>query len=265
MYLETQEVNLYYEVRGKGKPLLLIHGVVVDGALYEAAAEILGQYYQVITYDRRGNSRSSQVTGDAYDIAAQVRDAGALMEHLGLERVFLSGASAGAIVAQEVLKAYPEKVAHLMMYEPPLVPLLQEKEEEAQWVAKIEEYVEKGKINRAMMEFMLSLGETDERKARKPIEVEEREIGNFQNFLQHEFHTFMHYVPEIGYFKEHAKDITVAVGERSGESKYVRAARRFSELIGCELLHFPGCHNLPGDLPLDFATCIMGVMARYGW
>ena len=265
MYLKTEEVNLYYEVRGTGKPLLLIHGVVVDGALYQDAAEILSRYYQVITYDRRGNSRSVPVYTNVYDIDAQVRDAKALLTHLGLEKVFLVGASAGAIVAQEVLKACPEKVEHLLMYEPPLVPLLEEQEEERQWAANIEDCVARGKFNKAMLSFMLSLGETDERRVLKPKEVEEREMRNFEHFLQNEFHVFIYYMPDIEYYRTEAARITVAVGERSGESKYVRAARKFQELIRAELLHFPGCHNLPCDLPGDFANCLMGVMARYGW
>ncbi|MCI8280847.1 MAG: alpha/beta hydrolase [Lachnospiraceae bacterium] len=265
MYLKTKEANLYYEVQGTGKPLLFIHGVVVDGDLYKEASRLLSPYYQVITYDRRGSSRSVPVYQDTYDIKAQVRDAYALMEHLGLGQVFLAGASAGGSVAMEVFRAYPDRISHLFLYETPLTTLLPKQEEEQEWVRQIEEYVKKGKINRAMLEFMLSLGEGDERKRPKPKEVEEREIGNYDHFLHHEFSVFMHYLPEIGYYKEHSDRITVAVGERSGESRYVQAARKFGELIGCEILHFPGCHNLPCDLPEDFVNCIIGVMARKGW
>lgn len=264
MYLKTEEVNLYYEVEGSGKPLLLIHGVVVDSGLYQEAARLLRPYYQVITYDRRGNSRSLPVTRQEYGIEAQVRDGAALLEHLDCSKVFLAGASAGAIIALELFRACPEKIEHVFLYEPPLVSLLGD-ETENQWVAKIEGDVAAGKINRAMLEFMLSLGETDERRAEKPREVEEREIRNYPHFLKNEFGVFMHYTPEIGYYKEKSAFITVAVGERSGESKYVRAAGMFSRQIGCELLHFPGCHNLPCDLPEDFVNGIMGVMARHGW
>lgn len=264
MYLKTEEVNLYYEVQGKGKPLLLIHGVVVDCGLYQDAARLLSPYYQVITYDRRGNSRSVPVYRQEYDVEAQVRDGAALLEHLGISRVFLAGASAGAIIALELFRSCPEKIEHVFLYEPPLVSLLKE-EDQDQWVARIEKDVAIGKINRAMLEFMLSLGETDDRRPEKPRETEEREIGNYPNFLKNEFGVFMHYTPEIGYYKEKSDRITTAVGERSGESKYVRAAKTFSRLTGCELLHFPGCHNLPCDLPGDFVNGIMGVMARYGW
>lgn len=306
MYLETEEANLYYEVRGKGKPLLLIHGVVVDADLHQEAAGLLSRFYQVITYDRRGNSRSvctkgqkaggargaagspqvkdeagtavsvqvkdeagtavsAQVKDEAGAfISAQVQDVLALLEHLSIAQVFVAGASAGGIVGLELLRAAPERISHLLLYEPPLTALLSDHEERA-WVKSIEEYVAQGKINRAMLEFVLSLGESDDRKRPKPLETEKREANNFSYFLEQEFSPFMHYQPELSWFCRQAKQITVAVGERSGESRYVQAARLFQQKIGCELLHFPGCHNLPGDLPADFANCLMGVSARAGW
>lgn len=264
MYLKTEEVNLYYEVRGQGKPLLLIHGVVVDAGLYEHAASLLAPWYQVITYDRRGNSRSGEVYLEEYGIPAQVRDALALLDALRLRQVFVAGASAGAIVGQELLKACPERVFHLLMYEPPLVRILEEQEEE-QWIARIEEIVSRGKINTAMLEFMKSLGEMDPRREEKTQEATFREMRNFQHFMEREFSVFMQYHTDLAYFQKVSGKMTVAVGERSGESKYVRAARRFQELAGCELLHFPGCHNLPGDLPADYVNSLMGVLARKGW
>lgn len=265
MYLKTKEVNLYYEVRGTGKPLLLVHGVVVDAGLYERAAELLAPYYQVVTYDRRGNSRSSEVYVEEYDIPAQVRDVAALLEHLGIREVFLAGTSAGAIVAQEVMKAYPGLVSYLLMYEPPLVPLLENQEEEQEWIAKMEDTISRGKINTAMLEFMKSLGEVDDRREEKSEEEAFREMRNFQHFMQQEFSVFLHYYPDLAYFQGVSDKITVAIGERSGPSKYARAAQAFQEKIGCELLHFPGCHNLPGDLPADYANSLMGVLARKGW
>ena len=58
MYLEKEDVSLYYEVQGTGEPLILIHGVIVDADLYSQASSLLARYFRVVTYDRRGNSRS---------------------------------------------------------------------------------------------------------------------------------------------------------------------------------------------------------------
>ena len=73
MFLEKDDVSLYYEVRGSGEPLILIHGVIVDADLYSKAAELLSRYYQVITYDRRGNSRSVYKGEPHFDMEGQAQ------------------------------------------------------------------------------------------------------------------------------------------------------------------------------------------------
>src|SRR5262244_297883 len=56
--LKVPGASLYHEVRGSGPVLLLICGGVYDAAGYAALAERLAGRYTVVTYDRRGNSRS---------------------------------------------------------------------------------------------------------------------------------------------------------------------------------------------------------------
>ncbi|MDR9854946.1 hypothetical protein RJP21_15130 [Paenibacillus sp. VCA1] len=58
-FVKTEGDELYYEVRGEGELLLMITGVGGDAGFYTYVADILADEYQVITYDRRGNSRSS--------------------------------------------------------------------------------------------------------------------------------------------------------------------------------------------------------------
>jgi pimeloyl-ACP methyl ester carboxylesterase len=54
----TEGDDLYYEVRGHGQPLLMISGGGGDAGFFSLVADILSDEYKVITYDRRGNSRS---------------------------------------------------------------------------------------------------------------------------------------------------------------------------------------------------------------
>jgi len=56
--LRVPGAELYFEVRGSGPVLLLICGGVYDAAGYAGLAEQLADRYTVVTYDRRGNSRS---------------------------------------------------------------------------------------------------------------------------------------------------------------------------------------------------------------
>ncbi len=57
--VETESGEIHYEVRGQGPPLLMIHGSGLDAGGFSPVADILSDVYMVITYDRRGNSRST--------------------------------------------------------------------------------------------------------------------------------------------------------------------------------------------------------------
>lgn len=54
------------------------------------------------------------------------------------------------------------------------------------------------------------------------------------------------------------------VGEKSADGSYPTAAKRFAELVGARLLYFPGYHNLPEDLPEEFAVCVLGALKIFG-
>src|SRR5689334_23872420 len=55
--------KIYYEIRGKGKPVLLIHGFVVNGSSWKRTIllnDLVDNGYKVITVDLRGNGRSDK-------------------------------------------------------------------------------------------------------------------------------------------------------------------------------------------------------------
>jgi hypothetical protein len=60
-YTTTIEVNgarIYHEMRGSGPSVLFIAGATGDAGHFQRVAEILSGEFAVVTYDRRGNSRS---------------------------------------------------------------------------------------------------------------------------------------------------------------------------------------------------------------
>ena len=56
--VQANGAELYYETRGDGPPVLLIAGVLADAGQFTALGDALAEQRKVITYDRRGNSRS---------------------------------------------------------------------------------------------------------------------------------------------------------------------------------------------------------------
>lgn len=92
---DNEPVELYYEIQGSGKPVVLIHGWPLSGQAWEAQVPALVDAgYQVIAYDRRGFGRSSK-PWEAYDYDTLAADLKALMDTLNLEDATIIGFSMG--------------------------------------------------------------------------------------------------------------------------------------------------------------------------
>ncbi|OOC53364.1 MULTISPECIES: alpha/beta fold hydrolase [Nocardiopsis] len=115
-------IELYYEDRGTGQPVVLIHGYPLDGHSWEKqAAALLDTGYRVITYDRRGFGQSSQPsTGYDYDTFAA--DLNTVLETLDLTDAVLVGFSMGTGEVGRYLGTYGSarvaKAAFLASLEP---------------------------------------------------------------------------------------------------------------------------------------------------
>lgn len=91
----STDIEIYYEDRGTGQPVVLIHGWPLSSASWERqSAALLAAGYRVITYDRRGFGRSSQPSL-GYDYDTLAGDTSKLIHALDLHGVTLVGFSMG--------------------------------------------------------------------------------------------------------------------------------------------------------------------------
>ena len=118
--IATEGDELYYEVRGQGKPLILITGAGGDAGVYTSVAEILADEYKVITYDRRANGRSTLHEPQNFEISQQSRDVVAVLHAAGEDSAFIFGNSSGAVIALDVAKTQPQAARAVIAHEPPL-------------------------------------------------------------------------------------------------------------------------------------------------
>jgi len=263
MFLEKDEVSIYYEVRGEGTPLLLIHGVVVDAGLYEKAAELLSRYYKVITFDRRGNSRSQyhEKKERVFSMDEQAEDVKDLLDALSIDEALIFGASAGAAVAQYFLVKYPQRVRHLILYEPAFVTLLMDNDPELSgWITELETVVEKKRFSRALLMFSSSIGAPDPHANQKSPEESLREYNNIEFALTCELPGTFYYKPEIEKLRALRDKITLAAGTLNPETPYHRVAQEVARLLDIDILYFPGGHNFPFERPREFAVCLLGTL-----
>ena len=109
-------VELEYDVRGSGEPVLLISPVVADGFLPLLSEPALADRYRLITYHKRGWAGSTH-TPAPVSVADHAADAAALLEHLGVSRAHVAGHSSGAAVAAQLAIDSPEAVHTLGLLE----------------------------------------------------------------------------------------------------------------------------------------------------
>jgi 3-oxoadipate enol-lactonase len=113
----SQGCDLYYERAGQGVPILLIPPAGSTASTWGSATEELAQIGEVITYDRRGYSRT---VGDPVRSAAtHTADAVALLEHLGTRPAVVVGTSAGAAIAVDLAVRRRDLVQAVVAHEFP--------------------------------------------------------------------------------------------------------------------------------------------------
>ncbi|HVR39195.1 MAG TPA: alpha/beta fold hydrolase [Thermoanaerobaculia bacterium] len=113
-------VRLWYAERGKGSPVIVIHGGPgMDHFSLAADLGPLEKRHRVIYYDQRGGGGSSLPSDTALlTIDHHVRDLEALRQHLGLEKITLLAHSFGPAIAAQYAIRYPAHVEHMIFLSP---------------------------------------------------------------------------------------------------------------------------------------------------
>jgi pimeloyl-ACP methyl ester carboxylesterase len=105
--VQTNGVNLYYEVHGQGTPLLLLHAGSLTCDSWQPYLPAFTEHYRVITPDSRGHGRSESPPGAlSYRLLAD--DAVGLVRALGVQKPLIVGFSDGGQVALEIGMRYPD-------------------------------------------------------------------------------------------------------------------------------------------------------------
>ena len=113
-HAEINGVNYYYEVRGQGAPLLLLHGGLGTLDMFQPLMPILGKDRQVIAVDLHGHGRT-QLGTRAISLVDQGNDMAALLDKLGVAKADVLGYSFGGGVAFRLAVQHPEKVNRLAL------------------------------------------------------------------------------------------------------------------------------------------------------
>jgi pimeloyl-ACP methyl ester carboxylesterase len=128
--------GLEYEVGGNpdGEAVLFMHAGTATAFVPLMQEPALADRYRLVRYHRRGYAGSDGLDGAA-SIDLHVRDALALLDHLGIERAHVVGHSGSGIIALELALDAPHVVQSLVLEEPAIHPI------DPQWAAAIREAI----------------------------------------------------------------------------------------------------------------------------
>ncbi|WP_315823126.1 alpha/beta hydrolase [Paraflavitalea speifideaquila] len=106
-YTSFDGTKIFYEVKGSGQPVVLLHGFIVNSSTWKKAAlynDLQKAGYQVITLDLRGNGQSGKPhEAAAYANDAEAKDIMGLLTHLGIQQYQVVGYSRGSIITARLL------------------------------------------------------------------------------------------------------------------------------------------------------------------
>lgn len=102
---------IYYEVRGRGEPLVLVYGIACLMNHWHFQTEYFSKHYKVITFDLRGHQKS-QPLGNPQNLRLGdlVKDIQGLLEHLQITKAHFAGHSFGAPLVLELFRVQPDLV-----------------------------------------------------------------------------------------------------------------------------------------------------------
>lgn len=106
-YTSFDGTKIWYQVKGAGEPVVLVHGFIVNGESWKRTAlytDLLKAGYQVITLDLRGNGLSDMPHEAArYANDAEAKDIMGLLHSLQLKQYAVVGYSRGSIITARLL------------------------------------------------------------------------------------------------------------------------------------------------------------------
>jgi acetyltransferase/esterase len=259
--LEVPGARLYYEAYGSGPLMLMVSGANGDANVFKMVAEHLAARYTVVTYDRRGFSRSQLDGAQDYDhrLETDVADVRRLIEHLSDEPATLFGSSSGGIVVLEVLARYPSVVRALVPYEPAAVKQLPDGEKWMGFLFGVYDLYRQSGLEPALQKFReRTFPESDRRLMARAMDLENGAIRyNAVYWFERELRQYPAIDLDLAALKAHADRILPGAGRESRGYPCYEISAQLSEKLGRDLIELPGGHAGYVAQPAEFARELM--------
>ena len=256
--------QLYYEVRGDGPPLLMIMGATGDAGHFSTVADELADEFTVVTYDRRGNSRSPRPPEwSTTTVEEQADDAAALLRTLELTPAAVFGTSNGAIYALGLLIRDPEVVSAAILQDPPMFGVLEQPEPVREALrGLIEEGMAAGGPPVALERFW-RLAAGDENWETLDTDLRERMLGNAETYFDIELWPSVDYLPDAASLE--AIETPTQLLRTTPTPPHIAAiSNGLAQRLGVEVAELAATHTPYQDHPHELAGAIRSFLGRVG-
>ena len=110
--INVKDIQLAYDRRGKGTPLVLLHGYPLDHHLWDEVLPLLEDTFDVIVPDLRGFGKST-IGASSPSMEDYAADIAGLLDYLGIQKTAIVGHSMGGYVALAFARLYPDRLTGL--------------------------------------------------------------------------------------------------------------------------------------------------------
>jgi pimeloyl-ACP methyl ester carboxylesterase len=113
-YIPVNGLEMYYEIHGSGRPLVLLHGnLSTIGTSFGKVLPQLASTRRIIAVEQQGHGHTADIDRP-FSIEQWAQDTTALLRHLGIEQADFFGYSSGGAVALEIALRSPALVRKLV-------------------------------------------------------------------------------------------------------------------------------------------------------
>jgi pimeloyl-ACP methyl ester carboxylesterase len=256
--VDVPGATLYYKTRGSGPVVLVIQGGAADADGSDALATHLEGDFTIVSYDRRGLSRSALKPGaPPADVRRHTEDASIILATITSEPAFVFGVSIGALIGLDLVTTHPNQIRTLVAHEPPLKQLLpsDELERALHEQEEVEVAFRNEGVRAAMMKFLQFSGvDFGDKEADAPApQISPYMADNLQFFLANDAPAVRQYQIDPLLLEKVKSKVIPSAGLTSSANWPNHCAARLAELLHVELRHFPGGHNAYGSRPRGVA------------
>jgi len=269
--------DLYYERRGDGRPppLLLVVGGGGDHGYYDGLAEHLAGEFTVLTYDRRGNSRSVlHGSPRPLEMGEQSADALAVLDANDVEKALVFGNSGGASIALDLAARHPGRVNAAVVHEPPVPAVLPDPAPYLAVYDEMDRLLATSGWTAAFTYFQVTLGRVspevsavmlDPGPHLPPGPVRDlllRVSRNWEYMTRFEIRSFIDYRPDLAAIAANGTPVALAYGADTDDPAAIQMTQVTADRLAAECVVFPGAHTGPMEVPDAFAPVLRGLLHR---